>query len=106
MLPVKHQDIWLLSSTIVRQYISLVLSHQSCGDLLQQISPLGNEYDSIYVKFKSARINPELDIRMVVTVEENVLLVAGVNGETDEILFLDLHFYISLSCTLTVCSLI
>lgn len=90
---------------IVSQYISVVLSHQGCGNLLQQISSLGNKYNSINVKFKSVHINPELDIRMVVTVKENVLLGVGVNGETD-VLFLDCHFDISLSCTLILCSLI
>lgn len=76
----------------MRQYISTVLRPQGCGNLLLQISSLGNKYNSICVKFKSAHINPELDIRMVVTVEENVSLVESVNAETDEVLFLDFPF--------------
>lgn len=33
----RHLDFRLLASTIVRDYISVVLSHQDCGNLLQQI---------------------------------------------------------------------
>ena len=45
-----NTDFGLLASRTVREYISLVFSHQVCSDLLQQ--PQGTLYDSSYVTWR------------------------------------------------------